>query len=59
MLSYLPMLDPGSTYVNSISLTLSDGGTITPSGELDEHRKKKRSRHEKPFVLDMNPRKLC
>lgn len=55
VLSYLPMLDPGSTYVNSISLTLSDGGTIHPAGELDEHRKKKRSRHEKPPLAARPP----
>ncbi|KIM33333.1 hypothetical protein M408DRAFT_152963 [Serendipita vermifera MAFF 305830] len=49
VLSYLPMLDPGSTYVNSISLSLSDGGTIAPGGDLDDHRKKKRSRSQKPL----------
>ncbi|KAG8778708.1 hypothetical protein FRC15_010602 [Serendipita sp. 397] len=48
VLSYLPMVDPGSTYVNGLSLSLSDGGTLTPGGEQDEHRKKKRSRTDKP-----------
>ncbi|KAG8834217.1 hypothetical protein FRC17_009363 [Serendipita sp. 399] len=48
VLSYLPMVDPGSTYVNGLSLGLSDGGTLTPGGEQDEHRKKKRSRTDKP-----------
>jgi hypothetical protein len=47
VLSYLPMLDPGSTYVNSLSLSLSDGGTITPGGDEHEHRKKKRQRLDK------------
>jgi hypothetical protein len=47
VLSYLPMVDPGSTYVNGLSLSLSDGGTITP-GDPDEHRSKKRSRSRKP-----------
>ena len=50
VLSYLPMLDPGSTYVNGISLSLSDGGTIAPAGDMDDHRKKKRSRSQKPLV---------
>ena len=51
VLSYLPMLDPGSTYVNGISLSLSDGATISPAGDMEEHRKKKRSRSQKPSVL--------
>lgn len=42
VLSYLPMLDPGSTYVNSLSLALSDGGTITPAGADDDSGRKKR-----------------
>lgn len=47
VLSYLPMLDPGSTYVNSLSMSLSDGGVLTAGSEVDESRKKKRARTDK------------
>jgi hypothetical protein len=50
VLSMLPMLDPGSTYVNGLSLSLSDGGTITPGGADDESRRKKRSKPHKASV---------
>lgn len=47
VLSYLPVADPGSTYVNTMSMSLSDGGVLTAAPDADGSRKKKRARTEK------------
>lgn len=50
VLSFLPTVDPGSSYINSVSHSLSDGGVIVGGPEA-ETKQRKRSRSDKSCVF--------